>query len=391
MVVPNNDPFVMTKPNVLRMGRGKKKSSRETSNKKYDFMILDCCSFLGLGLGFEESLHLSHYASVALMNIDDNENESLLEDNGMEADFSTRFGEASTLDVHPDETINRSITNYEEKKTVCSTPTVSTLTVEKIIDGRIVEDGEQQELRSKLVFAGHLAAEERTFLGDDGEDSKTLNTLSVSRMPSSLDTATLQLTPSLDTKTWSANQAELGFVETIIGDTKGVDTIRSYGNDSQSRPYHLYQTEGVPSMVDTFDNDDQSVVSIMSNEDIFSNKDHGTTSDRIGFCATEGYLNRKRLFGGRVKLQRSWPWNKRGIQRRCHGSGLQSNRTKWVLQTPPPPTSSDAPREIEPIKSINALTTTIDTNDDRGYSIYYRENIPFDEPIGCSPGVLASV
>jgi len=392
MVASNNDAFVMTKPSGLSKGTGKKQSLRATRTRKYDYIFIDCLSFLGLGLGFEETFHLSKCTSVALIDIDDSSN-IFLEDVEMEADSSTRFSDGITLGVPSDETKNLSSTNYEDKKSIYSTPTISTLTMEKFIEGRKVEDETQrQKSQSRLVLSGNLVPQERSVLEDE-EESKTLNTRSTSRIPSSLDTKTLRLTPSLDTKTWNVTLAGLELVETTIGDTTEVDIRRNYRSDSHPMPSILYQIERVPSMVDTQFKDDESLVSFMSvEEDIFVPKRSGETSNRI--FPTEVHQIRQRLFRAKGKLLRSWSWKKRRLQRKCSESELEPNPTDRLLRKP---TSSSTQSEdsskttvpaIEPVKSMYTITASTDTNEDNGYYISYGEDVPFDEPIVSPLGFL---
>jgi len=387
MIAPNNDLFVMKKPNVLSMGPAKKKSSQLMSNITIDF-----CSFLGLGLGFEKKFLFSNYASVILMDIDENENYTLLEDDEMEGDLSTLFGDTITLDIPSQETKDKNIINQEDQKTKYSTPTISNLTMETFLEGINVKFNEQQQgLPSRLVFHGKLVAEERSFSGDE-EDSKTLNTLSTSRITPSSDTNTVQLTPSLNTKSWNANLAGLELVETTLEDTTEVDIRRNCRNDSLAQHNHLDQVKRVPSTINIFDKDDQSsIVSIISDEEDFPGKGNGTTSEIEGIYSTKGHRNTRRLFGVRRKLRRAWPWNKKLIQTTANKSGLQPVSTKRVMRTLTSTlkTSPDSSRatipSIEPVKLIDVTTTTIDKNKDRSYFINYLKNVPFDEPIACPP------
>jgi len=373
----------MRKPSVLSMEIGKKNSSRATSNKKYDYMFIDCCSFLGLGLGFEEHFHLSKCASVALMDFDDSVN-TFLGDIEMETDSPTRFNDVTTLDMTSDETKDQCSINYEDKKTM-----------EKLKEGRKFEDDDlKQDSQLRLTFSGNLVSEERSVLEDE-EESKTLNTRSTSRIPSSLDTRTLQQTPSLDKKIWNLTLKGLGLVETTIGDTIEVDIRRDYSSDSNPRPRILYHIERVPSMVDTQCKDDDSMVSFMSvEEDFYANKHNDGTSNRNGIFPNKEHHVRERLFRRKGKLLRAWSWKKRRLQRRDKECESQLNPINRLLRTP---TSISTPSEdssraivpaIEPVKSIDATTATTDTNEDHGYYIYHGEDVPFDEPIASPPGLL---
>merc|ERR1719343_1497296 len=168
---------------------------------------------------------------------------------------------------------------------------------------RKVEDEDQeQESQSRLIFFGKRVSEERSVLEDE-EESKTLNTRSISRIPSSLDTRTPQLTPSLDTKTWNMAQVGLEMVETTIGDTIEIDVRRNHSSDSHLRPRSLHQIERVPSIVDTQYKDDESLVSVISvEEEFFASKHNSGTNNRNRIFPTEGHHIRKRLFRRKAKL-----------------------------------------------------------------------------------------
>jgi len=382
----------MTKPNDVRMGNDKNNSSWKASNKKFDFMFIDCFSFLGLGLGIESNFHLFKCASVALMDIDDGGDNTFLEDASMGGDSSTLFGDVISLDVPSKETKDKSsanheiMTNEDDKKTVYSPPTISTLTMGQVMEGEKVEEDEgEEEFPSRLVFSGNLVLEARS-IPEDEDESKTLNTRSTSRLPSSLDTNTLILTSSLDTKTWHATLSGLQLIETMKGDTTETDIRRKYGNDSNSCLRNLNQIERVPSTVDTCDNDDQSLVSSMSvEEDIFPSEGSGVIIDIDGVSAVEGHSTKNRLFGGEETFRRAWSRNRARVLKKNNG------RESWMLQmptlqsTPSPESFRSTVPVIEPVKSIDPTTIIVDTTEDSENYIYYGENVPFDEPIAYSP------
>lgn len=377
MGTSNNSMFVMAKPNDVRIG---------TRKKKCDFICIDCFSFLGLGLGITQNLKFSKYASVAIKDIDDDGDGIFLDDVSIGGDSSTLFGDVITLDVTSDDANDKSSTKHEimkideDKKTVYSTPTISTLTMGQFMEcGKFEDDDGEEEFPSRLVFSRNLVFEERT--QNDEDESRTLNTRSSSKIPSSLDTKTLILTPSLDTKTWHVTLSGPEMIETMIGDTAAPNIRRKFSNDSYSCSQNLFQIERVPSTVDTCDGDDQSLVSCMSAEEgNFPNTQSEAAIDEDGASAVKGHSIKKRLFGGR---RRAWSWNRSKVQKKT------TVQETWVLQTqtsqlsPSPESFRSTVPVIEPVKCIDPTTMIIDTNEDRERYIYDGENVPFDEPIAC--------
>jgi hypothetical protein len=371
MCAPNN-PFVMTKPNGPSEGPGEKSSSPKRT--KFDFMFMDCCSFLGLGLGIRDDFQQPHCASTAMIYSDDGGDSITLDDTVMGADSWTLFDDVLTLDTPSENeakdnclTNHKSLENEEDTK-----PTHSTCITMIPKMGKVTRtEEEDDELSSRLDLLPEILVWEDTTTLEDEEESKTLNTRSTLRIPS-----------SLDTQTWDKTLEGLQLVETIVGDTTEADTGRNYSNPSYSRPRSLYHIKRVPSMVDTCGNDDQSAVSSMSiEEDLFLNK-------------AEEHPNTKRLLNGKGNILRPWLWNKAAVHK-ANGSESASefrepsNTLSSTQGLPKPP--SEASRStvpmIKPTKSIDVTATTIGTDEDGCY--YYREdNVPFDEPYECSPGLL---
>jgi len=265
-----------------------------------------------------------------------------------------------------------------------SVRTASTLPMKKIAEVKRVAqiEEENEELSSKLVLlAENLVSEERTVPEVD-EESETFHTRSTLKIPPSLDTMTLNLSPSLDTKTWDVTLAGLQLVETIIGDATEVDTRRNYNNPSCSQPRNLYQIERIPLRIDTYSNDDESVVSSMSiEEDIFLSKGVGVASDRDRgrdrVYSSEEKPITKRLFGRKGSILKQWSWNKTTMQK---ANRLKPTPSKEALISTVP--------VIKPTKSIDITAATIGTDEDDCCNSYYGENIPFDEPHLRSPKLL---
>jgi len=382
MCAPNN-PFVMTKPNGPSEGLGEKSSSPERS--KFDFMFMDCCSFLGLGLGIRDDVQQPPCASTALIYNNDVWDSITLDDTLMGADSWTLFDDVLTLDTPSKNeakdnglTYHKRLEHEEVAKATHSTRTtmIPTMipTIEKVT--RIEEDDD--ELSSRVW-------EEITMLEDD-EESKTLNTRSTLRIPS-----------SMDTNMWDKTLEGLQLVETIVGDTTEADTGRNCSNPSYSRPRSLYQIERVPTMVDNCGNDDQSVVSSISiTDDIFLDKGIDAANNRHRASAVEEPPVIKRLLSGKGNMIRPCLWNKAAVHK-VNGSEspsrlrkplgpLSSTSAQGLPKSPSEASRSTAPM-IKPTKSIDVTATTVGTDEDGCY-YYHEDNVPFDEPHECSPGLL---
>lgn len=350
MGTSNNIPYFKTNPNDVSMGNGK---------KKFDFICVDFCSFLYLGLGMKRNHYTSKFSSEAIAAIDDDESNTFLEDNSFGSDSSTLFADLSTQDVTSDETkVDSSIKHAnmiieEDKKAVYSLPTE--LTIGHFMEIRYVED-DAEDLPSRSIFSRKHSFEERMPKNED--ESKSLNTLSTSRIQSSLDTKKIELAPSLDTTTWKARLSGLRTIETITGNTEERNERRKISNGSYFYLRKPYNIERVPSMVDTCNGDDQSLVSCMSNLD-------DTFPDQGGDLIIEGTCS----------------WDRASLQKK------RISHSNWVLQTQ---TSQSTPSSesfrstvpvIRPVKSIDTSTTFVNTTEDRYRYTFERENIPFDEAI----------
>jgi len=424
MCAPNNT-FVMTKPNDPSE---RTIENSQSTKSKYDFMFIDCCSFLGLGLGMADDFRISPYASVALMDTNDDMDSFLLGDTDITSDSSTLFHDLSDANSEKESKGN----NEEDTKAIDSILTISTVTMEQAIKGKrivnIEEEDEDLPSRLTLLSENYLSVDGTTLF--DEEESKTLNTLSTHRLPSSLDTKTLELPPSLDTKTLDMTLEGLELVETTLGDTTEADTGRNLSNPSYSRPRSLYDIDRVPSLVDFDNSDDQSLVSTISveQEDI-----KGKTAST--FC--ERKLITKRLFNGKSKIRKPWQWNKKKaheVEEREPADGLPLpsipvSRTKGITILPSEPSRSvistsqptgpnnhtaetignyghkDSPStKRQPPKSpasvyrfpvpmitmtkSNDVTATTISTDEGEYCYQFGDNVPFDEPHACSHRLL---
>merc|ERR1711935_362094 len=311
-----------------------------------------------------------------------------LEDTITEAEPSLAFyHDVLPLDAPPDNetkangfTKHKSLNSENRHKILDSAHTASTIPMEKISElERVAQiEEENEELPSKLILLAENLISEETTVPEVDDESKTFSTRSTLTIPPSLDTMPLNLSPSLDTKTWDMTLAGLQLVETIIGDATEADTRRKYNNSSCSQPRNLYQIERTPLHIDICSNDDESAVSSMSiEEEIFLGEGVGAASDRDRVYLSEEKPITKRLFGGKGSILRQWSLNRTTMQR--------ANRRK-------PTPSTEALRStvpvIKPTKSIDITAATIGTDEDDCYNSYYGEKVPFDEPHLCSPRLL---
>jgi len=318
----------------------------------------------------------------------------------------------------------------DDLKTANTSPTLSTLTMEKFTDMRkiVTPKEHDEELPSKLLLLSeNFVSGEKL---NDEVESLTLNTMSTLRIPSSLDTRTEEIPPSLDTKTLSRTLAGLQLMDSTIGDmtTPREDAGRNISNRSKSRRRNLYDIERVPSLVDTYGNDDGSMVSAIS-ADSGAQVSKGIRVKKEppikkGVEAQEPI--RKRLFRGKGKILRPWSWkNKKVVQETLvakvpsvwrepletvrHTQDIPKTRpnestrpsvtamkpTKPFVPSPVPrhtprhvpkspprirreyPTASPALTvpAIKATKSNDITASTIGTDEED------RDNVPFDEPI----------
>ena len=253
---------------------------------RFGFLFMDCCSFLGVGLNFDDDI--PPCASIALMDDDD----SISEVSEMRADTSV-FSRGALK--------NQMAKNEEDTRTAHTSPTMSTLTMEKLAEMKKAAPAKQEdeEIPLKLLLLSeNLVSGERVY---DEIESLTLNTMSATRIPSSLDTRTEKLPPSLDTKTLSRALEGLKLVETTGEDTRTrEDTGRNFNkNRPCSRSRNLNDIERVPSLIDTYSNDNRSVVSAIS-------ADSGAPLS-MGVKAKEP-IRKRRLFKGKGKILRGWSW-----------------------------------------------------------------------------------
>jgi len=382
-------------------------SPLRTRKKKHDFMFIDFCSFLGLGLGIKDDFQESNFTSIAIIVNDDDRDSITLEDSTVGADSSTLFRDLLILDTTSyDETKDDGWTKYNLLKNEddyikvvkpISNPVISTLRMETVVKVENTEqiEEEQRDWPSKLVFLSeNLVTDERTATEDE-EESKTLNSCSTLRIPSSLDTKTIALPPSKNTNTCEKTSTGLRLTETKVGDT--VATDRNYSNPSYTQPQNPFQIKRVPLLVDTCKDDGQSVVSFMSiEEEIFLGKGIGDASsiDRAHESKEQPIM--KRFFEGKRKILRSWSWKKIRVNTNSDGQSVSKCQEPWgpVPRTKELPTLCTEASEstvvvIEPTKSIDFTTTTVDMEEDDFYKIY-GNNVPFDEPQECPLGFYRS-
>ena len=384
---------------------GKPNSPRETlepqKKSKFDSMFLDCCAFVCVGLGVENDI--APCASIALIDSDDG-GDSLSDGSSTRADTSTLFHDHRTYD-----------TSYYEKdesddtKMGSSFFTVSTLSMEKMAQakkGLPIEDEDEERPSKLLLLSRNMVTGEKLY-PDDEEESRTFNTLSTGKLPSSLDTKTAEIPASLD-KTLEG----LKLVDTVIEEAAQENTERNARNSASSRQLNPFDIERVPSLVDASGKDEQTVVSSMSvDDDALIGKNDGT--------GAKGPIS-KRLFKGKGKILRPWSWKNKKAANDCdadpvlpelrkpfgtlpvaNGQHVQTeqSRPSASLTKPSFPIAVRSPQilpklpgdsftsrvpVIQQTKSNDVTATTIDTNeDDNG------DNVPFDEPQGASPRFVA--
>uniref|UniRef100_A0A7S0T8W0 Uncharacterized protein n=1 Tax=Pseudo-nitzschia delicatissima TaxID=44447 RepID=A0A7S0T8W0_9STRA len=419
----SNDPFVKAKPNSPSEMRGKNFSPPKTG--KLDFLFLDCCAFVGAGLGFDEDI--APCASIALIDSDDG-GSSLSDDSfttSTKADLSTVFEDHLTLDASFEK--NEIPKDDDDSKLASTIFSISTLTMEKIVGmNTVLQTKEEDEERpSKLVLLSENLVTGGNLYPEDEEWSRTFNTLSTARLPPSLDTKTAEITPSLDTKTLDKTLEGLKLVGTTVGETTQENTGRNASNPTYAQPLNFYDIDRVPSMVDASEKDDQSVVSGMSFEEYAAlfgkDKETGGKSPKSPIT--------KRLLKAKGKILRPWSWKNRKIAngdgeivvpselREPFGTvpitnGQPPSRTepsrppvalmKSSLPTfVPRPTSSPQrlpkrPTEtyrltvpvIKLTKSNDITASTVGTDEDNDGSNRVGDDVPFDEPHVCSPRIL---
>ena len=373
------------KSNGPSEGPGEKSSSTKRTKFNFNFMFMDCCSFLGLGLGVGDDVQQSPCASTALIHNDDVWDNITLDDTVIGTDSWTLFDDVLTFDTTSENEAkdnglinHKRLENEEETKPTHSAHTTMIPTMKSTIQKVTRIEEEDEDLSSRVW-------EEITTLEDD-EESKTLNTRS-----------TLRISSSMDTKTCHKTLERLPLVETIVGDTTEADTGRNCSNHSYSRPRSLYQIERVPTMVDNCGNDDQSVVSTMSiEEDLFLDKGISEANNRHSASAVKEPPVIKRLLSGKGNMIRPWLWNNAAAHKsnrsesasglRKPSGPLSTTYTQELPQSPSETSRSTAPM-IKPTKSIDVTATTVGTDEDGCY-YYHEDNVPFDEPHECSPGLL---
>jgi len=437
----DNSLVLLTKPNdssegTTNTGRNRNSSSptvTTTTKKLYDLMFMDCCSFLGMGLGIDDDYQTSSCASIALIDSFDGGGSSTASTTTTTTNTTTTtttFGDSTilgvtdsstlvhdgsgfTLDAPPDNNKTKDNNNCnsftkhqtipkneeEETKSINSTThrTSSILAMNNLVKVERIthsnddeEDEEESSSRRMVLLSEHRISEERTAAPEDEDESKTWNTSrsTTLRIPSSLDTSTLP--PSLDTKTWD-NMAQLTPVAgqlhlvetTVVGDTTKSDTTtKNYSNPSHSRSRSsLYDMERVPSLVVhacCVDDDDLSLVSAMSIEDEIC-----LGNGSIG-AATTTTSDSDRVCDDRVCTAEEPPIPKRlwkkGNETIPNAAGSWNNKTAATPLSAEQAIRSMVP-VIQSIKSLDVTATTISTNeDDCSSSYYYGDNIPFDEP-----------
>lgn len=408
----SNNQYVMAKPNDPSDILERDSSPRKRG--KFDFMFLDCCAFVGVGLGLEDDI--APCASIALLDSEDGAG-SISEDSFTRADLSMISQDNLTFDASLEK--DEFLKHDDDTKTAnTDIVTISTLTMEKTSpNGKVLRTKEDdEEFPSKLILlSANLVTGDKHY-PDDEEESKTFNTLSTSRIPPSLDTKTQEITPSLDTKTLDKTLEGMKLIELTVGETEE-NKGKNMSNPSFLQERNSFDIERVPSLVDASNKDEESVVSAMSAEDeSLLSKDKG--------AATKEPVS-KRLFKGKRKMLRPWSWkNKKrasedqqtmmlpselrgplGIvpfTNRQFTSRTEPPRLPASLKNPPlsssvrqlvpspgrlPKRPTEAYRKTVPAikqtKSNDVTASTIATDEDNNCN-RYGENVPFDEPHACS-------
>lgn len=268
MRTPNN-PKVMIKPDEL--GEMPVMKSSPPAKSMFESLLMDCCSFVGVALGVYDDI--PPCASIAFIDSDDSDG-SISDDSDIEAGASV-----FSRDVVKNETTK----NANDTKTSITLNTISTLTMEKIPLAKRIIVSKANKDGSPSKFAQNAVLGQKLF-----DDAESLSTLQI---PPSLDTKTVEIPPSTDTKALSKTLLGLKLVESKDKVSRPKDTERKLTNRSNSRQRNPYDIERVPSLVDTSEKDDESVVSAISTADIEPKESM-----------------KKRLFKGKAKILRAWSW-----------------------------------------------------------------------------------
>jgi hypothetical protein len=365
----------------------------------YDLVLLDSCSFLGLGKG-DDSRILSPYASVALVGTEDDDATSILAD-----DTNIISDNSTNLHNHP--ALN---SKYERKpgdnneKVMGSMLTISLVNMEEVRvaqnDINIEGDDEDLPSRMSLVSEKYLSLDGTTPF--DEEESITLNPLSIRRIPS--------FPPPLDR---TRQEPEVIEIPKSLKNKLQADAGKLLSNPTNSISQILQDIDRVPLFVDLSSDDDRSMVSAISIE-LGDSKETNTN------VADESKPIAKRLFGGKPKIPRPWRWNKKRVDRAEEGDATARFRLPFIpvartkgTSNPSPevfrpvqlpmPSGGVAPAEgqqkpsaavhkysvpaITPTKSNDDTAETLSLNED-GYFYQYGDNVPFDEPHAYSPRLM---
>jgi len=401
MCSPSTNPFVMNKTSSSS-DISKNYSSWITTN--HEIMLVDCCSFLGLGLGIDEDFlacennrdddeRSTAYFIEDDENDEDDENrdsatleDTLMGDESLTLTLDTLDTLVDTLDTPDNGKKDNGNGNYElnidkkeeDTKTTNSTCSISVLLMENIVEDETAaqQDDEYDEESKTLFLLMENTVKAEMAVQEDDEESKTLNTRSTMKLPPSLDTKTWGLPPSLDTETWDLPLPGQEVVETR-GDKAETGTRRNNSNPSSLQPHsNDNMIDRVPSLVDI--GDDLSIISSMSVEvGIFLND---------GDDNVVGQKSRAKRFAGGEEMILKSPSNKKtkkhnvakGKEQRGNDS-FESASSRTTYTEVQPTLSAEASKATIPIsftKSADITATTICTDDD----YYYEDNVPFDEP-----------
>ena len=311
----------MIKPEEMGEMPGMKSSPPAKS--RFEFLLMDCCSFVGVALGIYDEI--PPCASIALIDSDDSDG-SISDDSDIEAGASV-----FSRDVVKNET-NK---NANDTKTAITLNTISTLTTEKvplaerIIVSKASKDGSPSKLAQDDVLGENLF-----------DDAESLSTLQITP---SLDTKTVEVPSSTDTKTLSKTLLGLKLVESKVQVTRPKDTERKLTNSSTSRRRNPYDIERVPSLVDASGKDDESVVSDISTADVEPKESM-----------------KKRLFRGKGKILRPWSWKTNNKTEGNETIGAKSPSIWRDSFDTIPPTNTKAPKVHN--NSARPLVTVVKPN-----------------------------
>ena len=302
----SDNPHDMTRPNELGEMLGMKSSFREKS--RLEFLLMDCCSFVGVALGVYDDI--PPCATVALIDSDDSDGS--ISDDSEFLDGVSLF----SRDVLKNETTK----NANDTTTAITVNTISTLTMEKIplakriLQSKAIENDLPSNLEQNNV---HVF-----------EDAESLSTLQI---PPSLDTKTMEMPSPLKPETPRKTLQGLKLVESKVKDTKQKDIEREEvpNRPKSSRHRNPYDIERVPSMVDTSGKDDESVVSAMSAVDV---------------GAKESIT--KRLFGGKRKILRPWS-RKNNINKKIEAKESVGGKSPSIWRA-----SFDQKAPVEPARPL---------------------------------------